>query len=109
LADSLVWRETNNTATVLSVTHLHHSQGAFFLSKIKTKPWPIVSISLGDQCLFAHLASATFDVEVVAGDEVKVFTSEDASGNPVLIGASPDADISQSNKRNAIAKNMGLV
>ena len=109
LADSLVWRETNNTGTMLSVTYLHHSQGEFFLSKIKTQPWSIATVSLGGQCLFVHLASATFSGEVIAGREIKIFTIEDTSGRQVLIGVSSDADIKQSDQRNAIAQNMGIV
>lgn len=109
LADQLDWRKIDNIGSVLSVTELHHSQGEFFLDKIKAKPWVIATVSLAEQCLFVHLASATFSGDVVAGSEIKIFTCEDASGRSVLIGVSPDADTRQAEQRNAIAQNMGLV
>ena len=108
LDDSLVWRATSNTGSVLSVTHLHHSQGEFFLSKIKAKPWPVATVSLENQCLFVHLASATFSSDVIAGSAIKLFTNEDSCGRQVFIGVSTDSDISEIGQRRAIAKAMGL-
>jgi uncharacterized OB-fold protein len=108
LADSLVWSETNNAGNVLAVAQLHHSQGEFFLVNIKAKPWTIATVSLAGQCLFVHLASATFSGEVAAGSEVKIMTCEDTSGRAVLIGVSPDTDISNADKRSNISKSMGL-
>jgi len=117
LSDQLKWRETSPEGQILSVSELHHSQWEFFKRKIEKAPWPIATIEVAGQVMFAHLAVHTFaesdaDVPVTevisSGTPVKAFTVSDSTLNSVLIAVSKDTDVSQISQRIRLVEELGL-
>jgi len=117
LNDKLVWRDTSPEGEILSVSELFHSQWEFFKRKVETAPWPIVTVKVAGEVLFAHLAPATFaDIDasaplsetLLSGTPIKVFSASDSSYNSVLIAVSIDTDVSKVAQRVAIVDELGL-
>ena len=99
------------------MSELHHSQWEFFKRKIEKAPWPIATIQLAEQVLFAHLVKHTFAdfdpkkilaEELPLGTPVKVFTASDSTYNSVLIAVSRQTEIDTIAKRIEIVDELGL-
>jgi len=117
LRDQLVWRDTPPDGTILSVSELFHSQWEFYKRKIETAPWPIVTVKVAGEVMFAHLAQYTFTEldkslplaeALPSGTPIKVFTASDSTFNSVLIAVSTDTDVSTVAQRVAIVDELGI-
>jgi len=117
LSSDLLWRETAPEGMILSTSELHHSQWEFFKRKIEHAPWPIATVQLGGQVMFAHLALDTFAVaqqgaslaaRIPTGTAVKIIAQSDSSYKSVLIAVAAGTDISSVNKRMKIVEQVGL-
>ena len=117
LSDNLLWKDTPPQGEILSVSELHHSQWEVFKRKIEKAPWPIATVLLAEQVLFAHLAQHTFsDIDskkplaeaLPAGLPIKVFTASDSTFNSVLIAVSESTEIDTVAQRIAIVDELGL-
>lgn len=77
LADALSWQPCDNNGQVLSLTVLQHSMEAAFLTAM---PCTIASVALKNgPTLITHAAK-----NLVIGQEVRVISCNDNSGNRVL-------------------------
>ena len=109
LSDDFRWRQTDTSGEIVSYTQIHISQWEFFKRKVKDGPWPIASVKLAGQILFAHLALDTFGGgDLVLGTKVKVFTQSDTAKKSVLIAVSEQTDITTASQRKAIAVAIGI-
>lgn len=80
LSDRLEWRPVDDTAELLAVTLLHHSNEAFFREQL---PLRIGSV----QFAAGAVAIVFVDDGVQPGDRVRVVPRVDAGGNGVLAAA----------------------
>ena len=117
LSDQMRWTDTNPEGVILSVSELFHSQWEFFKRKIAHAPWPIVTVEVAGQVLFAHLAVQSFaDIEqsicvaeaLPSGTSIEVFTATDSTYQSVLIAVAKGTDIDTVAARMAIVKQLGL-
>lgn len=117
LSDNMIWLETAPEGVILGVSELHHSQWEFFKRKIEKAPWPIVTVEVAGEVLFAHLAVHTFTEldnsiplaeALPSGTQIKVFTQSDSTYQSVLIAVSGAADVDKVAQRVAIVHELGL-
>jgi len=117
LSDRLVWRDTAPEGEILSVSELFHSQWEFFKRKIEKAPWPIVTVKVAGEVMFAHLARNTFATldkgvaladALPSGTPIKVFTASDSTLNSVLVAVSADTNVSEVAQRVSIVNKLGI-
>lgn len=113
LRSSFEWRAVDNIGTVLATSYLSHSQWDYFRPLMAERPWPIVSMSLAGQCMFAHLALHTFPElrqgdRLKTGERVKIFSHTDQSQQSVLIAVAPNTNTSSAEQRGLIVEQLGL-
>ena len=110
----LVWRPISGKGVVTSRLDLHHSLWEFFKRKMKTKPWPIASITLDcGPTVIAHLDVDSFAasqaLDITPGTPAEIFSHTDCSLQCVLIATAAGQEPGSAKNRYQIAEQLGLL